>query len=75
MSQVLGYSRPTPAQCQVHSDVSSGCDLDLDLIHSSHNEANASHDESLCCRVLPKNVFSMISSVDGWLLLQNKRRN
>ena len=44
MSQVLGGSHPTPAQWQVHSDLSSGSDFDiLDLVQTSDNETDVSH--------------------------------
>ena len=46
MSQVLGGCQPTPAQRQVHSDLSSGSDFDiLDLVQSSDNEAYGSDSE------------------------------
>ena len=46
MSQVLGGSHPTPAQWQVHSDLSSDNDFDfLDLVQSSNNEADVSDTE------------------------------
>ena len=47
MSQMLGASQPTPAQRQVHSDLSSGSDFEfLDLVQSSDSEADASGSES-----------------------------
>ena len=46
MSQVLEGSHPTPAQRQVHSDLSSGSDFDIsDLVQSSDNEADVSDTE------------------------------
>ena len=46
MSQVLGGSRPTAAQRQVHSDLSSGSDFDIsDLVQSSDDEADVSDTE------------------------------
>ena len=46
MSQVLGGSHPTPAQRQVHSDLSSGSDFDIsDLVQSSDNETHVSDTE------------------------------
>ena len=47
MSQMLGASQPTPAQRQVHSDLSSGSDFEFsDLVQSSDSEADASGSES-----------------------------
>ena len=47
MSQILGGSQPTPAQRQVHSDLSSGSDFEFsDLVQSSDSEADASGYES-----------------------------
>ena len=47
MSQMLGASQPTPAQWQVHSDLSSGSDFEFsDLVQSSDSEAEASGSES-----------------------------
>ena len=46
MSQVLGGSHPTPAQRQVHSDLSSSSDFDIsDLVQSSDNEVDVSDTE------------------------------
>ena len=46
MSEVLGGSRPTPAQWQIHSDLSSGSDFDIsDLVQSSNNETDVSDTE------------------------------
>ena len=46
MSQVLGGSHPTPAQRQVHSDLSSGSDFDIsDLVQSSDNDKDVSDTE------------------------------
>ena len=46
MFQLLGGSHPTPAQRQVHSDLSSGSDFDIsDLVHSSDNEVDVSNTE------------------------------
>ena len=47
MSQMLGASQPTPAQRQVHSDLSSGSYFEFsDLVQSSDSEADASGSES-----------------------------
>ena len=46
MSQMLGASQPTPAQRQVHSDLSSGSDFEFsDLVQSSDSKADASGSE------------------------------
>ena len=46
MAQVLRGSQHTPAQRQVHSDLSSGSDFDFsDLVQLSDNEADVSDSE------------------------------
>ena len=53
MYQMLGGSQPTPAQRQVHSDLSSGSDFEFsDLVQSSDSEADASGSEKICYRKL-----------------------